>query len=73
MTPFSCAASSASAICWASVKVSVHGEWPAGNALGEGFSFDKLHYQEGLCFFQGRGGPPPRLLAPRLRFAPRSG
>ena len=42
----------------------IHGNWPAGNPLGKGFPFDKLHDQErlALSFLEAVKRGDPRMI-----------
>ena len=55
----------------------IHGECPAGNALGECFPIDEFHDQEGLAFriFEAMKCSYPRMVQRRqeLRFALETG
>ena len=76
MTPFSCAASSAAAICRAISSASVDRERAAGESVGERLAFDELEHKAACrrrprCRRSSRcsGGSATRGVAPRARSA----
>ena len=77
MIPFSCAASSASAIWRASTSASSTGNGAAGKTLGEGRALDQLHYDgvAAACDFEAVDGGDIRMVQrreqPRLALQPR--